>query len=50
MSLATIRQMIGAIGQLRFDLGAQIRATYVGTAATMLASIGAVAAIIGLMR
>ena len=43
-------ELVGAIGQLRFDLGAQIRSTYVGTAATMLASIGAVAAVIGLMR
>jgi hypothetical protein len=49
--LAELRgELLAAMGQLRFDMGAQVRVMYVGMVATMLSSIGAVAAAVALVR
>jgi hypothetical protein len=39
-------ELLGAIGQLRFDMGAQLRAMYFGMVATTLSTAGAVAAVV----
>ena len=43
-------EVLGAIGQLRFDMGAQLRAMYFGMVATTLSTVGAVAAVVAVVH